>query len=176
MDKVKDWDAESFFRILTASNRLAKENKFVYCRVSGLQGFEEMLADAQKNTAFVCVSTEADGYTSLHNSPHTRRVKTVFLAQRYPVNRMDLRDSCFETLRELFRQFMSILIREKTKIEQNNIYIDSRIQFTEISQYFASGCACAYFNIATDVYTDLRYDAEEWDGNPFSNEFNKAFH
>lgn len=163
MDKVKDWDAESFFRILTASNKLAKQEGFVYCRVSGLQGFEEMLSEAQKESAFVCVSTEADGYTSLNNSPHTRRVKTVFLAQRYPIDRMDLRDECLESMRELFRQFMSVLIREKTKLEQNNIYLDSRIQFTEIQQYFASGCACAYFNIATEVYTDLRYDEGEWD-------------
>ncbi|MBQ0062995.1 MAG: hypothetical protein KBS94_03070 [Prevotella sp.] len=32
----------------------------------------------------------------------------------------------------------------------------------EIDRYFFSGCACAYFQIATDVYTDLRYNQEEW--------------
>ena len=57
----------------------------------------------QSATAFVAVSDIAQGYTEINNTPHTRRVKTVFL-----------------------------------------------------------GGACAYFQIATDVYTDLRYNREEW--------------
>jgi hypothetical protein len=35
--------------------------------------------------------------------------------------------------------------------------------FSEIDRYFFSGCACAYFQIAVDVYTDLRYNADEWE-------------
>ena len=31
----------------------------------------------------------------------------------------------------------------------------------EIDRYFLSSCACAYFQVATDVYTDLRYNQEE---------------
>ena len=69
---------------------------------------------------------------------------------------------CMDTMRELFRQFMSKLILEKTKQEQHNIYLDSRISFQEIDQYFFSGCACAFFQIAVDTYTDLRYDPTEW--------------
>ena len=104
-EKVFNWDAETFFRILTRANKLAQENNFKYCRVSGLQGFEEVLASAQSDTAFVAVQTEDDGYMSLVNSPHTRRVKTVYLAMRYPINRLDLRSSCFSIMQELFRQF-----------------------------------------------------------------------
>ena len=84
-EKVFNWDAETFFRILTRANKLAQEHHFKYCRVSGLQGFEEVLASAQSDTAFVAVQTEDDGYMSLVNSPHTRRVKTVYLAMRYPI-------------------------------------------------------------------------------------------
>ena len=67
-----------------------------------------------------------------------------------------------DSMRELFRQFMSKLILEKTRLELNNIYLDPRISFQEIDQYFFSGCACAFFQIAVDTYTDLRYDPNEW--------------
>ena len=66
-----------------------------------------------------------------------------------------------DTMRELFRQFMSVLIQEKTRVEEEHIYLDPRISFQEIDKYFLSGCA--FFQIATDVYTDLRYNEEEWE-------------
>lgn len=37
------------------------------------------------------------------------------------------------------------------------------ISFNETDQYFISSCACAYFQVAVDVYTDLRYNQEEWE-------------
>ena len=111
-EKVFNWDAESFFRILTRANKLAQQHSFYYARVSGLQGFEEVLANAQKQKAFVCVQTEDDGFMTLNNSPHTRRVKTVFLAMRYPIDRLDLRSQCFSIMQEVFRQFMSVLLKE----------------------------------------------------------------
>ena len=157
------WDASEYFEQLTATNRLAKSEHFTFCHVSGLDGFEEALAHMQRTTAFVCVSDIANGFTELNNTPHTRRVKTVFLAKRHKIDDMAARTRCMETLRELFRQYMSLLILEKTKLEQHCIYLDPRISFNEIDRYFFSGCACAYFQIAVDVYTDLRYNANEWE-------------
>ena len=157
------WDASEYFEHLTATNRLAKGDNFAFCHVSGLDGFEEALAHMQRTTAFVCVSDIANGFTELNNTPHTRRVKTVFLAKRHKIDDMAARTRCMETLRELFRQYMSLLILEKTKLEQHCIYLDPRISFNEIDRYFFSGCACAYFQIAVDVYTDLRYNADEWE-------------
>ena len=156
------WDAAAFFERLAALNRLALAEGFTFCRVSGLEGFEEAIAQMQTRSAFLCVSDIADGYTELNNSPRTRRVKTVFLAMRHAVDDMDARSQCMETMRELFRQLMSRLILEKTRLEENCIFIDSRISFNEIDRYFFSGCACAYFQIAVDVYTDLRVDKAEW--------------
>lgn len=102
------------------------------------------------------------GFTELNNSPHTRRVKTVFLAMRHALDDMTAREECMETMRELFRQFMTRLILERTRLEENCVYLDPRITFQEIDRYFFSGCACAYFQIAVDVFTDLRYNKDEW--------------
>ena len=104
------WDASEYFEHLTATNRLAKSERFTFCHVSGLDGFEEALAHMQRTTAFVCVSDIANGFTELNNTPHTRRVKTVFLAKRHKIDDMAARTRCMETLRELFRQYMSLLI------------------------------------------------------------------
>lgn len=157
-----DWSASEFFAALTRNNRLARSEGFVFCRVSGLDGFEEMLAEMQSASAFVAVSDISDGYTELNTSPRTRRVKTVFLAMRHAAESMDARTEAMDTMRELFRQFMSQLIMERVRLEQRALCIDSRIAFNEIDRYFFSGCACAYFQIAVDIHTDLRYNPDEW--------------
>jgi hypothetical protein len=157
-----NWNATNFFQNLVATNKLASAESFTFCKVSGLEGFEEALQQMQSTSAFVCVSDTADGYTELNNTPRTRRVKTVFFAMRHAVDDMNARTECIETMRELFRQFMSVLILERTKLEQNRIYLDPRITFSEIDRYFFSGCACAYCQIAVDVFTDLRFREDEW--------------
>jgi len=162
MEKNINWDATAFFEKLASSNKLAMAEGFALCRLSGLEGFEEALHNLQSTANFICVSDIAQGYTELNNTPHTRRVKTVFLAMRHALDNMQARQECMETMRELFRQFMSVLIQEKTRVEEEHIYLDPRISFQEIDSYFFSGCACAYFQIATDVYTDLRYNNDEW--------------
>ena len=162
MNKNTNWDATTFFASLTAKNRFAQENAFTFCRVSGLDGFEEALQQMQSATAMVAVSDTSQGYMEINNSPHTRRVKTIFLAMRHAIDDMTARQTCMDTMRELFRQFMSVLIQEKTQLEQQQLYLDPRIAFNEIDQYFFSGCACAYFQISVDTFTDLRYNADEW--------------
>ena len=157
-----NWDATAFFERLTASNRLAQKEKFTFCSVSGLQGLQDMLQNMQTSVAFVAVSDIAQGYTELNTTPHTRRVKTVFLAMRHAIDDMMARQECMDIMREIFRQFMSVLILEATKLEEHFVHIDPRITFNEIEQYFFSGCACASFQVAIDTYTDLRYNKDEW--------------
>lgn len=157
-----NWNSSAFFQELTSTNKFAKQHDFIFAKVSGLDGFEEALNALQSATAIIAVSDISQGYIEVNNSPHTRRVKTVFLAMRHALGNMDARQKCMDTMRELFRQFMSKLILEKTRLEQNNIYLDPRISFQEIDQYFFSGCACAYFQLAIDTFTDLRYDPTEW--------------
>ena len=162
MEDNFNWNATAFFADLTKRNRFAVANGFRFCKVSGLEGFEEALAAMQSHSAFVCVSDISQGYTDINNTPHTRRVKTVFMAMRHAIDNMDARIVCMDKMRELFRQFMSVLILEQTKLQQHAIYLDPRISFQEIDRYFFSGCACAYFQIAVDTYTNLSYDINEW--------------
>lgn len=162
INKNYSWDAISFFRDLHARNKLVQAKGYRFAVVSGLAGLEEYIEQAQTTSAAVCVSDVSTGFTDMNNTPHTRRVKTVFIMKRHALNDMAHRERCMDEMREIFRQFMSVLFKEKTRIEQGILYLDPRVQFTEIEQYFAMGCACAFFNISYDVYTNLVYSAEEW--------------
>ncbi len=176
MEKTSNWNATAFFKYLTEHNCLAKQKGFVFCRVTGLQGFEEALGHMQSAKAVVAVDEVAQGFTQLENTPHTRRIKTVFFGMRHAIDNMEARQRCMEVMRELFRQYMSVLCQERTRIEQHNIYIDPRVSFQEIDSYFFSGMACAYFQVSTDVYTSLSYDAGEWDEDiMYDRIFNKHF-
>lgn len=157
-----NWDAAAFFERLTASNKFAREQGFRFARVSSLEGFHGALDSMLESTAMVAVSDTSQGYMSLDNSPHTRRVKVVFMAMRHAVDDMEAREECMATMRELFRQMMSVLLMERTRLEEHCVFLDDRISFNEIDRYFFSGCACAYFQIAVDTYTNLEYNPGEW--------------
>jgi len=157
-----NWNAAAFFERLTKSNKLAVENGFRFECVSSLEGYHTLISSALSMKACVAVSDTSDGGIEMNNTPHTRRVKTVFLFMRHKADSMKARQLCLETMNELFRQFLSVLIREKTRLSEDCIYIDPYIKFNEIDKYFYSGGACAFFQIAVDTFTDLSYNPDEW--------------
>jgi hypothetical protein len=157
-----DWDSVDFFRRATAQNKFAQQNGFRFARVSSLEGFQDLLGQLTTATAVVAASDVSQGYVSTVNSPATRRVKIVFIAMRHRIDDMTAREACLIKMRELFRQFMTRLLREKTQLAEENIYVDDSISFTEIDKYFFSGMACAWFSIGVTTYTDLQFNAEDW--------------
>lgn len=161
-----NWDAAAFFERLTATNKFARDNGFFFERVSSLEGFLSLISRALSSKAYVAVSDTSSGGLDLNNTPHTRRVKTVFLFMRHKVDDAGARQKCLEKMEELFRQFMSVLILEKTRLEERCIYIDNRISFTEIDKYFYTGGACAFFQIAVDKFTNLVFNPDEWNETP----------
>ena len=94
--------------------------------------------------------------------PMPVRIAQIGKHHALPADFEKARQRCMDMMRELFRQLMSVLILEQTKLQEHSIYLDPRISFQEIDRYFFSGCACAYFQIAVDTYTDLQYNSEEW--------------
>lgn len=156
------WDAEAFFRKLHSRNRMCRKLGFTFGSCAGLQGLYDALAQAGNSPNFMAIDDSSEGYVSLHNSPYVRSVKTVFISMRHKAGNMKLREQALSVMREIFRQFMTILIKERVKLEENNINIDPRIQFNEIESYFFTGAACAYFQIAVDTELDLRDNPDEW--------------
>lgn len=165
-DNDFNWDAAAFFERLTKTNKLAKDLGFLFDRVSSLEGFLSLISSALSSKAYVVVSDTSSGGIDLNNTPHTRRVKTVFLFMRHKADDPKARQACLDKMEELFRQFMSVLILEKTRLRERCIYLDDRISFTEIDKYFYTGGACAFFQIAVDKFTNLVFDPDEWTETP----------
>lgn len=162
-NKNVDWDATAFFERLTSTNRLALSHDAKFCRVSGLDGFNEYLGRLQSAKLVVAASDTSSGALITDgNTPHHDRVKLFLLAMRHKEDDMPARQRALDILRELFRQFMSVLMLEKVRLEQDCLYIDDAVSFNEIDQYFAAGMACAYFQLKVTTYSDLRYNPEEW--------------
>lgn len=157
-----NWDAASFFERLTRTNRFARDNGFRFDTVSSLDGFHSLISSALSTTALVAVSDTSSGAMQVTHAPRTRRVKTVFMFMRHKLDDSAARQACFDKMEELFRQFMSVLIMEKTRLAEQHFFIDDRISFSEVEKYFYTGGACAYFQIAVDTFTDLTYNPDEW--------------
>lgn len=157
-----EWDAEAYFKRLLERNRLAISNEIQFCRVSGLQGLEDMLHLAQSAKGFFAVSDISDGFITIGSSAKNRRVKTVFIAMNHAESDMDARSRCMNIMRELFRQMMTVLSRDRKSLMRANVFIDERVQFSEVEQYFFVGCACAYFQIALDSTTPMCICDADW--------------
>lgn len=160
------WDAFGYFSKLCKENKLCREYGFVPVRVSSLAGFEGAIGKFQNSPNLLCIEDESDGQINLNNTAHSVFVKTVYLSMRHPadpVNGQELRRQRLETMREIFRQFMSRLCKERTKLQQGFLYIDNTVKFHEIPGYFFNGAACAYFNISIGMYPDLIYRSDEWE-------------
>lgn len=162
------FNATAFFKSLTEKNRLAISHGFQFCEVSDLQGFEEALNTAQSRHPLVCVSDTSAGKISLDTSPATLDIKTVFMYMPHAIqnNYMEARRKCFAIMREIFRQFMSVLIRQHSRLHLDGIYIEREVSFQEIDRYFFTGGACAFFQIAVDTATNLMLNPDEWTQEP----------
>ena len=163
LNRTTEWNAKAFFRSLTEKNKLAKEKGFVYVEVSGLEGMEEALARMQSTPNFVFVQDNAAGYTELEHTPHIRRMRTVFFAMRHKLGDMNAHQECLATINDLHRQFCSKLLQERTRLQENMQYLDSRITLQEVSRYLVPGTAICMFEIAVDTFIDLSYNPEEWE-------------
>ena len=157
------WSATDFFRSLTLKNRLAKAYGFTFCLVSGLSGFLDVISANNSDPFVIALDDTSDGYAQIDNSPHRRLVKTVYISMRHGVADQEARQQCLAIMAEIFRQFMSKLIMERTQLEQKMLRLDPRIQFSEMDKYFCAGSACVFFQIAVDVNTDMRFNNDEWD-------------
>jgi hypothetical protein len=156
------WSAVSFFSRLAAKNKLARQHNFIIAEVSGLQGFLDAISQAQTYPNVIAIDDTSDGYSDIANSPHSRMIKTIYTAMRHTPGDQRARRECLAIMHEIFRQFMSVIIREKTRLEEDMIYLDSRISFSEMDRYFCTGQACAFFQLTIDTDTDLVYNPDEW--------------
>lgn len=167
--EFREWNVGRYFKRLLDINRLAISYRFQFCSVSGLQGLEDMLHLAKNTANFFAVSDISDGYMQISDcSPHSRCVRTCFMAMRHQEGNMEARNRCMEIMRELFRQLVSVLSHDMSMLYHHHVNVSERIAFNEIEYYFFSGCACSFFNITIDYPLNLCISKNEWTESPIS--------
>lgn len=165
MNYKSNFDGYAYFAQLCTKNKLSLQEQFKFCRVTGLGGMEEALANLKRERCFFCIDDTTDGATIRRSGGfYKRRVYTVFLLKRYKFGDMSAHRDALNVCRQLFDQIVSRMLIDKDKLDSDLIYMNTdRIHFREMEKYFLSGCAGIYFMIDVDEPLDLRYEAEEWD-------------
>lgn len=156
------WDAASYFRNLTERNVLASELGFRFVEVSGVSGLVELLGQSGECPNIIAVDDTSDGALMLDSTPHRKMVKSVFISMRHDFGDMSARQKCFSVMHEIFRQFVSHLTRERQRLAEGSLYLDEKIAFNELDRYFATGSACAMFQLSVTRYVDTSFSQAEW--------------
>lgn len=156
------FNAFNYISSLTKRNRLARSLGFTVGRCSGLEGLYDLLASASSQPNFISVDDSSEGYIDPYHNPASRTVKTVYMAMRHAPGDMAAREYALSQMREIFRQFMTAIIPERVRLEEEGMYIDPRIQYNEIESYFCTGAAAAFFQLAIDTPTELCFNPDEW--------------
>lgn len=159
---IKPWNPLAFFKGLVETNKLCQQKGFKCVAVSGLEGMEEAIARMQSTPNLVMVAENAAGYTLFDATPHTRKVRTVFIAMRHLHDDMTARQACMDTIFEIHRQFCSVLIKEKTRLQENMQYLNPQITLQEVDKYLVPDTAICMFELSVDTYIDLQFKADEW--------------
>lgn len=160
------WDADAFFERLADKNKLCRSLGFKFARVSGLKGFEDAVATMQDAANFVCVDVTSDSVMRFDNTPARRMTKTIFLYMAHEPWDMKARAQCLRIMDRIFRQFMSVLIRFRTRLSQQLVCLDSRIPYYEMDQYIFSGGAAVWFQVSADLCSNLVFDIDDWIDDP----------
>jgi hypothetical protein len=159
-----NFNAYNYFEQICSKNKLAVAGGYRYCRVSGLQYMEEVIQNLRTEKAYFCVDDTEDGYMIQTGGGYMeRRQYTVFLIKKFQLNNMDAQHAALNECRQIYRQIMKKLIRDRQLLENEMTYLKlDRIPFYEIPGYAISGCTGLYFMTTIDIPIELCYDNTEW--------------
>lgn len=164
---ANDFEPVSYFKELTEKNKLCKGKKFKAVQCSGPENLEGVLSEYRKTANFIVID-ETSGNSIFFTRPgwQTRKDTTIWVLAGYRQDDMEDRSKKLEMCREIFRQFISRLIRDKDsgKYGDSLAFLDlSSILYKELPRYSFNGATGLYFMIANNIPTDLRYDETAWE-------------
>jgi hypothetical protein len=155
------FDPVTYFENLTAECTLT--DGYHFARISSILNLEEILQNRKKKTHFVAVEDSENGITT-QAAGHgfwERRPYTVFLCAVAKFGDMDQRELLLEQLRDIYRAFLSRMIKDRC--DNNLLFVNlDRIPFYEIPGFIGNGCVGIYFVISVDNQIDMTYDSTVW--------------
>lgn len=160
------FDAIAYFYAMTERNKLAQEKGFVPVTISNTDNLEGLMEEYRDNDRFVAVTDTNSGNLSSPDGAYgfsKRRAYTVFILSAYEYGNMQSRQEELELCRELFRQFVSRILRDKYLYDEKQMYFDTHaIPNQELGRYYLSGVAGLHFTLYVQEPVDLQYEENQW--------------
>jgi len=160
------FDAIVYFSEMTRRNRLAAEMGFLPVTISSPDDLEGLLELYRDSDRFVAVTDTNTGNLSSPDGTYgfsKQRAYTVFIVSSYEYGNMEDRQRELNLCRQLFLQFVSKILHDKYKYEEELMYVDThRIANQELGRYYLSGMTGLFFTISVSEPVDLVYDDEQW--------------
>ena len=161
-----NFDAIAYFYAMASKNKLAIEKGFQPVTISNSDNLEGLFEQYRDYDRFVAISDTNSGNLSSPDGTYgftKNRAYTVFILSAYEYDNMQSRQEELELCRELFRQFVSKILRDKYLYDEKQMYFDTHaIPNQEIGRYYLSGMTGLHFTLYVQEPIDLIYDNEQW--------------
>ena len=163
---MNKFDFTGYLEQICRESVLCATNKFKFCRVTGLSGFEGVINNFTERALFA-VDDTADGNLRQSNTGFMDiRFTTVFLIHKFEFNNMEDQLKSKEICINIFYSLFQRLIHDRAMLERNHIYLDTTdTAYHEIPEYFCNGSTGIYFNISHSAPKVMCYNPEEWTKN-----------
>lgn len=157
------WNAVEYFETKTGKLKLTK-GKYTFCRVTGINNLEDVLANMQESKAFLAVDDTDDGVTIQKGGGwFNRRAVFVYILQKYQFNNQIDREQKTNETRRIREKLLSLLIKDASSVE-GLMYLDkTRFPYHEFPGFFSAGTCGLYFSFTIDEPVELIYDANDYE-------------
>lgn len=158
------FDARTYFEKICAENKLAVAENFHFATCPGIENLEGVINDVRKVANFFVFDDTVEGqnFRGSGGGYFRKRVFTVSLLRRYRLNDMNDREAQLAVCRELYKQIVSRLIKDKRE-NPNLVYLDTNsIFYREFDKIIFNGCTGLYFMLECAEPENLCYNADQW--------------
>lgn len=165
MKETTFFDAQSYFESLCQKNKMAQANGFHFCTCPGVENLEGVINNTRKVANFFVFDDTAEGvnFRGAGGGYYRRRVFTVSLLRRYEINNMEDREAQLSVCRELYKQILSKLIRDKRNYSNLNYLKTDSVFYREFNRAMFSGCTGLYFMVECSEPENVCYNENEWE-------------
>ena len=157
------WNAVSYFENLQKKLKLTKTD-YKFCRVTGLDYLEGILADVKGSKDYIAVDDTDDGVTIRQGGGYfNRRSVVVYILKKYDLKSQTDREEKTNETRLIHKKLLAKLIKDSNLLP-DLMYLDkSRIPYHEVGGMFAAGTCGIYFIPTIEEPVELIDNANDWD-------------
>lgn len=159
------FDATKYFEELISRNKLARSERFRFCRITSVEAAEELLTSMRRETSFFAITEATDGNAADNGSGYFRRkIYTCFLMRRFKTGDETERAKAMEVCYTLRDQLYTRMLVDAEQLASDLIYLDvATIYEHDLPNMTLNGCCGLFFTFSLDTPLSLEFDADAWE-------------